>query len=57
MSKALYTFKSVQDCYEEGARDESRPRCTQNFPKSIDIELAAHIVRLIATSSFRILKR
>jgi hypothetical protein len=35
----------LPDCYENGVRDESRPRCTRNFPKTIEIELAAHIVR------------
>jgi len=33
----------ADDCFEEGVRDESRPRCVTNFPKIINIELAAHI--------------
>jgi len=35
----------LPDCYENGVRDDSRPRCTRNFPKTIQIELAAHIER------------
>ena len=31
------------DCYSNGLRDESRPRCTTNFPKFIHMELAAHV--------------
>ena len=31
------------DCYSSGLRDESRPRCTTNFPKFIHMELAAHV--------------
>lgn len=33
----------LPDCYEEGTRDESRPRCMKNFPKVVSIELAAHL--------------